>query len=287
MKVDKGARKFVKEYELTHPIKASDIERIIKHQGFRVVRYNDDENDEATKLINHLKLREYTRLVNCFTYFDNKYKILFIREGLSAEDEKLLFLHEEGHIYLNHFHADNTILSTGITKEQEAHRFAEYVQKYAKIRSRTKSLFIPASVSLIICSVFLMIYICMPHNSAIFASGGHVSSISEILSISSPNGTWDENTYSEDDNSQSFTVSDSDSVANIDGDHNESDSAIINEDDKCYWTKSGEVYHLYDDCQHIKNSSSVFTGTVSDSGKERVCRTCYSRYILEKYEESN
>ena len=276
MKVDKEARKFTKEYELTHPIKASDIERIIKRQGFKVVRYSD-ENDEAAKLISHLKLSEYTRLANCFTYFDNKYKILFIKDGLSAEDEKLLFLHEEGHIYLNHFNTGNTMLSTDITKEQEAHCFTEYVQKNTKIRSRMKSMLIPACVSLIICSVFLLVYIFMPHNSATITAGEH-----SIIST-----TGEESIYVNTSDIEEVSIPPSDFGASSNEDNISSDYLDAGEIDTCYWTISGEVYHLYDDCHHIKNSSSIFSGTASDSGKERVCRTCYSRYIMEKYEGSD
>lgn len=47
-----------------------------------------------------------------------------------------------------------------------------------------------------------------------------------------------------------------------------------------YWTDAGRVYHLYDDCQHIKNSIQVFSGPESmaqDEGKKDVCKTCLSR----------
>lgn len=44
-----------------------------------------------------------------------------------------------------------------------------------------------------------------------------------------------------------------------------------------YWTESGEVYHLYKDCQHIRDSIEVFSGTPDSSGKERCCKTCLSR----------
>ena len=280
LKVDKEARKFAKEYELTHPIKSSDIERIIKHQGFKIVRYNESENDEATKLINHLRLSEYIHLVNCFTYFDNKYKILFIREGLSDDDEKQLFLHEEGHIYLHHFHEDRAICSTGITKEQEAHRFAKYVQKYVKVKSRVKSALIPTCLSLIICTIFLMIYICMPQKSTTVSTGTASTVVPESIYNESTSSHNDGSGVSiglpsENNNVSSFIPNESSDIGSV--------NPNLNETEICYWTKSGEVYHLYSDCQHIKNSSIVFSGPVSESGKERVCRTCYSRYIMEEY----
>ena len=50
-----------------------------------------------------------------------------------------------------------------------------------------------------------------------------------------------------------------------------------------YWTKSGTVYHIYYDCQHLKNSVSVQSGSKSLSGKDRCCKTCYARYLKATY----
>lgn len=52
-----------------------------------------------------------------------------------------------------------------------------------------------------------------------------------------------------------------------------------------YWTDAGRVYHLYDDCQHIKNSIQIFSGPESmaeDEGKKDVCKTCLSRSMSSK-----
>ena len=44
-----------------------------------------------------------------------------------------------------------------------------------------------------------------------------------------------------------------------------------------YWTKSGKVYHTYADCQYIRNSANVQHGTVEESGKDNLCKTCEKR----------
>lgn len=41
-----------------------------------------------------------------------------------------------------------------------------------------------------------------------------------------------------------------------------------------YWTDSGDVYHIDRDCQHTQNRTNVHSGTVAESGKDRVCKTC-------------
>ena len=47
-----------------------------------------------------------------------------------------------------------------------------------------------------------------------------------------------------------------------------------------YWTASGTVYHLYDDCYHLNNTVDLLTGTATaaeESGKTRVCKNCESK----------
>lgn len=57
--------------------------------------------------------------------------------------------------------------------------------------------------------------------------------------------------------------------------------------DEVYWTEHGAKYHLFDDCQHIKNRNQ-FSGTVKDAWEERkigdshLCKTCMKRAEQEK-----
>ena len=41
-----------------------------------------------------------------------------------------------------------------------------------------------------------------------------------------------------------------------------------------YWTKSGKVYHTDPDCRYIRNSANVLSGTVEESGKDKICSSC-------------
>lgn len=47
----------------------------------------------------------------------------------------------------------------------------------------------------------------------------------------------------------------------------------------CY-TESGEVYHLFEDCYHLKDAA-ILSGTIEYSGKHRVCETCKERAEME------
>lgn len=52
--------------------------------------------------------------------------------------------------------------------------------------------------------------------------------------------------------------------------------------DHVYWTPKGNKLHLYDDCQHVRNSE-VSEGTVKDAWEARkidnneVCKTCLNK----------
>ncbi len=45
----------------------------------------------------------------------------------------------------------------------------------------------------------------------------------------------------------------------------------------CYFTKYGEVYHIYRDCHYLKNSKEICTGTTNTCYKDRMCSACEYR----------
>lgn len=61
----------------------------------------------------------------------------------------------------------------------------------------------------------------------------------------------------------------------------------LTDKDHVYWTPAGNKLHLYDDCQHIRNSD-VSDGTVKDAWEARgidnneICKTCENRVIRER-----
>ena len=48
-----------------------------------------------------------------------------------------------------------------------------------------------------------------------------------------------------------------------------------------YWTREGNKYHIYEDCQHIKGREGITKGTIKESFEKRgiseLCLTCQSR----------
>ncbi len=58
------------------------------------------------------------------------------------------------------------------------------------------------------------------------------------------------------------------------------------DNDNVYWTKAGNKYHIYEDCQHIVGRDVINNGTVEksweDKGISELCKTCEKRAIKAK-----
>lgn len=60
-------------------------------------------------------------------------------------------------------------------------------------------------------------------------------------------------------------------------DQAEAGAAVLSDDGLAYWTEFGKVYHFNPDCQYIKNSSTIYSGTVQDAvneGRYKGCSGC-------------
>lgn len=55
----------------------------------------------------------------------------------------------------------------------------------------------------------------------------------------------------------------------------------LNITDNVHWSKSGNKYHIYDNCQHIRGKNNITEGSVSDSfeqkGISELCKTCQNK----------
>lgn len=65
---------------------------------------------------------------------------------------------------------------------------------------------------------------------------------------------------------------------------------LMGENAPVYWTKSGGVYHLYDDCHHINTdrTDEIFEGKVAQAYElkniKELCKTCEKRALAAKEE---
>lgn len=58
------------------------------------------------------------------------------------------------------------------------------------------------------------------------------------------------------------------------------------DNDNVYWTKAGNKYHIFEDCQHIRGRDEINNGTVKQSWDEKgiseLCKTCENRAVRER-----
>lgn len=58
------------------------------------------------------------------------------------------------------------------------------------------------------------------------------------------------------------------------------------DNDNVYWTKAGNKYHIFEDCQHIVGRDVINNGTVEKSWEEKgiseLCKTCEKRAVKER-----
>lgn len=59
--------------------------------------------------------------------------------------------------------------------------------------------------------------------------------------------------------------------------------SLNHDTDNVYWTKAGNKYHIFEDCQHIKGRDVINNGTVKKSWDEKgiseLCKTCEKKAI--------
>ena len=60
----------------------------------------------------------------------------------------------------------------------------------------------------------------------------------------------------------------------------------LNVANQIYWAREGNKYHIFSDCQHIKNREGVSSGTVKEvwekKGISELCKTCEARVAKEQ-----
>lgn len=253
--LNKVAHEFIKKHcLLTDSLTVNKIKDIIKSYGFKIYEYGDYCH-EAEELLKRIDASEYAEHTNSFTYYDGDNMIVFIRAGLGEDDRLSLLLHECCHIYLDHPATCKTIIDTDVKREQEANHLAELILSKLNRNIKIKRISLPA----LTIALLLLVIVCLIGQS--IDNGGYIRP-----DISS----------SENDTQASATphkqILSDESGAN----ESLSEPALTNQS-VVYWTESGEVYHLYKDCQHIRDSVEVFAGTIENSEKERCCKTCLSR----------
>lgn len=122
MTENRGKRKageFLKKYRLRE-ITPGQITDILEQSGYTVAEFGS--NKDSDTIIRELKLRGYADNSRGFTYADSNYRIVFVSEGLTAEEKLIVLCHEMGHIFCGHI-GTSAIIGSDVTQEYEANEF--------------------------------------------------------------------------------------------------------------------------------------------------------------------
>ena len=96
------------------------LQKYIYEQGFTVVEFYPNDNDEDTTLIiERLDLQDYVSRLQGFTYADNDFRLVFVRADLSEKEKAIILAHEEGHILCGHLECHPLSCSSVVMEEME------------------------------------------------------------------------------------------------------------------------------------------------------------------------
>lgn len=259
-KISTAVKKFWNDNELYNsPLTIATMGDILKSQGFDIVEVSQDNPTNIKQLIDVLGVADACNTKSGFTYCCDGTKVVFIKANLNDSDKLFVLLHEEGHIFLEHFFHNGNLEHTDVKHENEANAFA--LALMTKIKRQRLALRLRAvAKDVFAVAVFIAVFalVGLVYNATYPAS-------QEAREITKALETTVKITVSADTEENKKPVT--------------SENLSIEEAEICYWTDSGTVYHLYADCGHIKNSLEVFEGTPTGSGKSRCCSDCMVRRL--------
>ena len=117
---------FKKKYGL-RIINSATLSKVLKEQGYTIIEFNAIcDNPDVSVLVDALNLQDQVSHSKCFTYQDDKFRLVFIHEDLNEEERVVVLAHEEGHIWNQHMHKDCPV-GADVIHEHEANEFAHYL----------------------------------------------------------------------------------------------------------------------------------------------------------------
>lgn len=181
--VEKTVGQLKKKYKLSH-VTESSVSDILKAQGYTVVYFNAIVNDEnVSQIISNLRLEEAIIRHKGFTYSDDKYRLVFVNEDLSAEERLIVLAHEEGHIACGHMN-DRPIVGRDVRQEHEANEFTHYLlhpgggERFGYFISAHKALVISLCACVLVIAAGVTAFAVLNKNN-VFSKNGTVSTGSE------------------------------------------------------------------------------------------------------------
>ncbi len=104
-----------------------DLADAAEDLGYTLVGFNNVSNDGDVALLSEaLGIQEYIARSRGFTYADGKRRLIFVHEGLSDDEKKIVLAHEIGHVVCGHLGRGN-VIGNDVKEENEANEFSHYL----------------------------------------------------------------------------------------------------------------------------------------------------------------
>lgn len=167
MNQKRRADEFKRKYSLK-TINSADLWEALTAQGYTLVEFNSIENKEdVTSLIEALQLEDQIARSKCFTYQNDKYRIVFIHEDLNDEERTIVLAHEEGHIWNGHLSANN-VLGTDVIQEYEANEFAHHLLKDKTGKKKRTKVTVVILTLILLLTVGTGMFLKQNHDKAVY-----------------------------------------------------------------------------------------------------------------------
>ena len=115
-----------KQYSLRQ-VSVKSLSDAIEKKGYTVIPFHAVDNDgDVAALIQALGLQAFVKTQKGFTYENDKYRLVFINEDLSEQEQLFVLAHELGHVCCGHSSTAN-VIGKDVQQEHEANEFAHYL----------------------------------------------------------------------------------------------------------------------------------------------------------------
>ena len=229
-----------------------------RQNGYIVKSYAD-----GIELIAFYGLYERAQKSSSFSITDDSGNtIIFIDDTLAKSKQLFALAHEIGHIRLEHKPCKDK--KTKNKQEREANLFAHY------LLTGTAPLSLNTYIIIIVllCIALILLLLNLPTSSKVDSAKQETKGENVVYSNPATNITTSKYI-----SPSSVSVPSAPSVAKIEG----AAAPEVTDETVCYFTPSGEVYHLYADCSYLRNSKTVYSAPISESNKDRLCSRCANR----------
>lgn len=161
------AKAFRKQYGIKI-VNSATLCEALTEQGYTIIEFNGiQEKESVSDLISALRLEDQVSHSKCFTYQNDKYRLIFIHEDLNDEERTVVLAHEQGHIWNQHMHKDNAI-GADVIHEHEANEFAHYLLDDRFGKKKRIRIITLVCVAALILITYIGLYVKQSHDKAVY-----------------------------------------------------------------------------------------------------------------------